>query len=392
MTPLPQPLRGNELGTFTHDSVARRLPEIARRVVADNELADGALAAVESLVGEIGEGVIEPLSGIGPDQANWNGYVAQHQGESWLDSPWFFVEYYFYRRLLDAVDYWTTGLDPFRSQKRLGLSQALPAARQTIAAIDAAYAQGVTTDFLLIQLTDASLWGNQVDLSLWPAEDGGAPDQDARADRILVDERPAALRTLRERPPGRADVILDNVGSELVADLLLVDLVLRSDLADYVKLHAKTYPIFVSDATERDVAETTSHLAADSNPHLRNAGERLRSEFNTGRLEVATDPYWVSPLSWRDRPEHIDADLRRSRLVIVKGDANYRRLLGDRHWQPTLAFSEAIGPIPAPLLVLRTLKSEIAAGLHAESIAAASAADDKWMQNGRWAVANFAAV
>jgi uncharacterized protein with ATP-grasp and redox domains len=386
---LPAPLRGNEPGTFTHHSVAVRLPEIATRVLAENDLDPAARAAIAALIDEIAGGVITQLGGQGPEAAAWDSYVAPHLGESWLDVPWFFAEYYFYRRVLDAVGYWNTGTDPYRAQKQLGLDQAIDPARETIAAVDAEYAQWVSTDVLLIQLTDAALWGNQVDLSLWPAIDGERVTPELEASRFLLDDRPRAIRTLGERIPPTVDIVLDNVGSELIADLLVADMLLRSDLASRVRLHVKQYPVFVSDATSRDVAVTVQRMAADSHRHLRGAGERLRVEFDVERLEVTVHPYWVSPLGWRERPEDLEEMLHDSGLVLVKGDANYRRLVDDRHWDFTTPFSTAVGSTPAPLLALRTLKSEVAAGLEAASVEHAAATDPEWLQNGRWAVAAF---
>ncbi len=367
-----------------------RLPEIARRLLADNEFDALATTEVESLIDEIANGSIRELTGSGLDQSSWDSYVAPHAGLTWLDAPWFFVELYFYRRILDAVRYWETQQDPYRRQKTLGLEQAIAPGRITINSVDAAYARGVSTDYLLVQLTDAALWGNQVDLSLWPAEHGGAAAVDSHEDRLLVDHRPAAIRSLRDRRPPPVDIVLDNAGAELVADLLVADLLLRSDLASVVRLHAKAYPIFVSDAMPIDVTETMRHLAADTNPHLRSAGERLAAETGAGRLVVTAEPFWVSPLEWRDRPPSIDEALVGAGLMIVKGDANYRRLLGDRHWDFTTPFDDAVGGVPAPLLALRTLKSEVAAGISQEEVARAAASDDKWLVNGRWAVASFA--
>ncbi len=386
---LPPPLRGNEPGTFTHHSVAVRLPEIGRRVLEENDLDAASAAAVAALVDEIGSGVITPLGGHGPDAAAWGSHVEPELGKTWLDVPWFFAEYYFYRRVLDAIGYWDSGADPYRAQKQLGLDGAIGAARRTISSVDAAYAQWVSTDVLLIQLTDAALWGNQVDLSLWPATNAEPAVPELDPHRLLIDERAAAIRTLGERIPPTIDIVLDNAGSELIADLLVADMLLRSDLASKVRLHAKQYPVFVSDATARDVAATTQRMAADSNPHLRNAGERLRVEFDVERLAVTAHPYWVSPLGWRHRPEDLESLLEESGLVVVKGDANYRRLVDDRHWDFTTPFSDAIGSTPAPLLVLRTLKSEVAAGLDPGAIQAAAAADPEWLQNGRWAIAGF---
>jgi uncharacterized protein with ATP-grasp and redox domains len=384
---LPEPLRGNETGTFTAHSVNVRLPDIARRILEDHPTA---AAELDALIEEIGEGPIRPLTGNGPHQDDWDGYVDPFVGIHWPEVPWFFAEYYFYRRILDAVGYWESGVDPYHDQKQLGLEQAIRPAASRMETVDAGYAQGASTEILLIQLTDAALWGNQVDLSLWPAEAGQEVTTDQNADRVLIDDRPQAIRPLHEHPPLPIDLVVDNAGSELVADLLVADLLLRSDLASRITIHAKLYPIFVSDATERDVVESIRHLAADTNPHLRSVGERLHMEFTAGRLVIAAEAFWVSPVGWRSRPATVDHSLSGSGLVIVKGDANYRRLLDDRHWDFTTPFAVAIGSTPAPLLALRTIKSELVAGLAPGQPAATAAIDPEWLQNGRWATASFA--
>lgn len=391
--PIPDPLRGNEVGTFTHHSVVVRLPEIAERVLDENDLSPTGVAAMESLIDEIDRGAVVPLTERGPNQPEWDSYVAPHVRMSWRDVPWFFAEYYFYRRVLDAVGFWDSGNDPFRDQKQLGLAQALPAAREALVAIDASYARGVSTQSLLLQVTDAALWGNQVDLSLWPAEDGVTPEPSMEAHKILVDDRPSAIWALHDRlPPANVDIVLDNAGAELVADLILADLLLRSDLAAIVRLHAKAYPIFVSDSTESDVADSIDRMTSDDHPHLRSVGERLQGELTVGRLIISSHPFWVSPLGWRDRPADLDLLLSEAGLIIVKGDANYRRLVDDRHWSFTTPFAEAIESTPAPLLALRTIKSEVAVGLEADAVTDTAAQDPLWLQNGQWALANFAGI
>ncbi|UCC50900.1 MAG: DUF89 family protein, partial [Anaerolineaceae bacterium] len=78
-----------------------------------------------------------------------------------------------------------------------------------------------------------------------------------------------------------------------------------------------------------------------------------------------------------------------SHLIISKGDANYRRLLGDRHWPYTTSFQAIMAYTPAPLLALRALKAEVAAGLSPEQIARLNKEDEEWMVNGRWGVIQF---
>ena len=385
---LPEQLRGDTPGTFTTYSVTDRLPEIAIRTAQD--LPESDRGGLEELAEAVTEGRIEPVDPVGPEPQQWADHIAPYLGMAWTEVPWFFAEYYFYRRALDAVDYWSTGQDPYRRQKQLGLDQGIELARSVIAELDASYASGAATAELFTRSTDAALWGNRADLSLWPADAADPAPVDNDAERLLVDHRRHAIDEMTDRMPPPVALVLDNVGAELVCDLILADILLRSDLASQVVLDVKSYPIFVSDAISDDVTRTIARMCADASPHLRSLGERLAAELNADRLEIRSDPFWVSPVLWRQRPPSIDAALAEAGLVIVKGDANFRRLVDDRAWEPTTPFAIAIGSTPAPLLSLRTLKSEIAVGLDPSTVATVTAADPDWMINGQWATALFA--
>jgi hypothetical protein len=76
--------------------------------------------------------------------------------------------------------------------------------------------------------------------------------------------------------------------------------------------------------------------------------------------------------------------LAQSSLVISKGDAHYRRLLGDRHWPFETDFRKIMAYYPTPLVALRTLKSELVAGLKTGQAEAVAHQDPEWLLNGRW--------
>jgi hypothetical protein len=78
-------------------------------------------------------------------------------------------------------------------------------------------------------------------------------------------------------------------------------------------------------------------------------------------------------------------------LVVSKGDANYRRVVGDALWQPETPFADVTAYFPAPLLALRTLKSNPIVGLPAGLAERLDAEDATWRVNGRRGVAQFAA-
>jgi hypothetical protein len=82
--------------------------------------------------------------------------------------------------------------------------------------------------------------------------------------------------------------------------------------------------------------------------------------------------------------------MARADLLISKGDANYRRLLGDRHWPFTIPFEEVMAYVPTRLLALRTLKAEVAAGLSQNQVDRLNETDPDWLVNGRWGLIQFA--
>ena len=78
--------------------------------------------------------------------------------------------------------------------------------------------------------------------------------------------------------------------------------------------------------------------------------------------------------------------------MIFKGDANYRRHVGDALWQPETPFAEVTAYFPAPLLALRTLKSDAIVGLPPGLAERLDGEDAHWRVNGRRGVAQFAAT
>jgi D-3-phosphoglycerate dehydrogenase len=87
-------------------------------------------------------------------------------------------------------------------------------------------------------------------------------------------------------------------------------------------------------------------------------------------------------------PPSLRQVLAQSDLVINKGDANYRCLVGDCHWPYTTPFADIVAYFPAPLLALRTLKAELAVGLML-SLARRIPEADRSMKEGRWEKARF---
>ncbi len=318
-------------------------------------------------------------------------------GRSWLTVPWFFAETYFYRRILEAVGYYLPGagfeVDPFAHQKKLGLETSLVMIRSLSARVAGLLAGSLPRREGLQALLYADLWGNRADLSLWPAdrhETGDPPDLERPDSALLANDAALAAKYLVNREkPVRVDIVCDNAGFELVGDLLLGHYLLATEIAQELILHVKSHPTFVSDAIDWDVRQALGMLAKDGDPVLRQQGLEMQAAFERGQIRMIGLPFWTSPLSGWEMPTPLWKNLSQSSLIIVKGDANYRRLLGDRHWPYSTPFADILSYAPAPLLALRTLKAEVASGLPPERIRLLAKTEADWMTNGKWGVIQF---
>jgi len=87
-----------------------------------------------------------------------------------------------------------------------------------------------------------------------------------------------------------------------------------------------------------------------------------------------------------DEMTNLEARLSKLDLAIFKGDANYRRLVGDLHWDHATPFDSIVSYFPSPLVALRTLKSELMAGLQPGQRDNLQNQDPNWLTNARWGI------
>jgi len=362
---LPARMDCSRPGTFAYESIHHRLPTILDRVLTENHYPEPIEKKVRALRTELLSGTVRPIQpGSYPDGDNWDAYTQPYLGMRWRELPWFFAETYFYRRVLEAVDYFDhppdERIDPFLTQKILAWEMSDSAL--------VAYAQR-TNSLLnhpdsLPEMLFMDLWGNRADLSIWPADPGSQPifNYDNQADLLIDHSKQVKDHIQQHGGNARIDIILDNAGLELAADLYLACFLLESDLAQTVHLHAKHHPTFVSDTMIVDINWAVTKLEQHPHPSVRTLGTKL-GQHNENRLFLQADSYWNSPCAGWDMPDRIREELTLSTLVIFKGDANYRRLVGDRNWSFTTPFKDVCAYFPAAMTCLRTLKSEVLTGL-----------------------------
>ncbi|GGW49040.1 damage-control phosphatase ARMT1 family protein [Streptomyces caelestis] len=378
-------LLGNQPGSFPHSVLAERHPAIIRQVREAFPYEPGQHRVLDELLANCTKGEIQPLPADAHDRGLWETWgLRAYTGRSWFDVPWLWSESWFYRRLLQAVGYFGPGpwrgIDPFRPFKLAELDS-----RETdeeLAALDdlAGLPAGEQAQALL----HGSLWGNRADLGFRLSAEG-ARTADA-APGLVADDSDRLWDLLGDSGTGTLCLVADNAGRELVPDLLLIAHLLAHGRIGRAVLHVKPYPYYVSDATTADVVDALRRLTGAGGAAAA-YGQRLWSALADGRLTLRAHPFSCAPLPYEQMPGDLRADFASAALTVVKGDLNYRRLVGDRLWAPTTPFPDVTAYFPGPVAALRTLKSDVITGLDARTEAELVAAEDqRWRISGTHAL------
>ncbi|MFI8190029.1 damage-control phosphatase ARMT1 family protein [Streptomyces sp. NPDC085946] len=380
-TPTAPVILGDEPGSFPHGVLAERHPAIIRRVRDAFPYGPEQHRALDALLTSCTEGRIEPLPADAPDHGLWETWgMRTYAGRSWYDVPWLWSESYFYRRLLDAVGYFGPGpwqgIDPFRPFKLAELDD--PATDEELAALDDL--AGRPADARARALLHGSLWGNRADLGFRLSAEGA--EAAAAVPGLVADDSDTLWALLGASGTGTLCLVADNAGRELVPDLLLIAHLLDHGHIGRAVLHVKPSPYYVSDATTADVVDALRRLTGAGGAAAGH-GRLLWSALADGRLTVRAHPFSCAPLPYADMPGDLRAEFASATVTVLKGDLNYRRLVGDRRWPPTTPFADVTAFFPGPVAALRTLKSDVITGLDARTEAALVAAEgQRWRTSG----------
>ncbi|WWC58951.1 uncharacterized protein I303_101496 [Kwoniella dejecticola CBS 10117] len=361
----------------------------------------------------------------------------------WGTMNWLYAECYMYRRLRSyfaSTVHWKE-YDPFFEQKAetyksssvaiVHLAKAMNQAVQETDDLSQNYeAEGSALEIAFLEMIQADLWGNATDLSLLvdlkyediqKLQAVGSAAQQEQAKNILRNDLPRVWSYLKTVKNGRVDIILDNAGFELFTDLILADfLVSCTPFVDTVVFHPKAIPWFVSDVLPYDftwaidslldssffASHASTPLSPDDLASLSALASRWKRYLDSGKfkLSVPADTklgkatplgrFWTTQYAFQDLPEVAPGtldELRKSDLVIFKGDLNYRKLVGDAWWPTTTPFEEALGPLAGKitLLSLRTNKADTVVGLEEGVAERLDKEAPDWRISGKYAVVSF---
>lgn len=408
---VPKPYDSGDKLSFAYDTVHKRLPSILRQVITDlGTAAASADADAKTESKEIAQGISKILDDLAnnaeikpfPEDTDvdrfYNEDLAQISPVHYQSAPWLYFECEVYRRaqlLFSHSKYWKN-YDMFGYAKDSTFEKSADAVsdlakryislgNQIRAIQEKPLAEQLELlEALFHEALMTSLWGNATDLSLLVTVDLEEIKklQVATAERdkesIISNDFAPVWKQLRSSMGGRVDIVLDNAGFELYTDVILALFLIETGLAEQIVIHPKSSPWFVSDVTPRDWITTTTLLGNEKlfpkeRSSIDQVVEKLLHYQSEGQIIMRPSEFWTLGCPFWDITKNgkyggnkVWEDLRASKLVIFKGDLNYRKLTGDRHWERTTSFTEAIQGLATngiPIVSLRTVKSDVCVGL-----------------------------
>ncbi|KAH7142949.1 hypothetical protein B0J13DRAFT_636779 [Dactylonectria estremocensis] len=352
------------------------------------------------------------------DIAAYNRMLLDMGKLTWLNCPWLYGECYLYRRvqLLFSTSTSWKGYDVFKRQKESALVKSQKAVKE----LASRFTQVMTNPgqpfkslddelarLVFVEMTELALWGNATDLSLLTnlsleeiqRLQGRAAIEKSHeniVDNDVLDVWDYLRKTQLTKTKRHIDLILDNAGFELFADVLYAAYLIESGLGTSIALHAKCFPWFVSDALTNDMDFLLDNLRSIG---LSSLATQIKSYLELGLMRIEVDPFWTTAYSFQDiiveAPELFQR-LQDSHLTIWKGDLNYRKLTRDGLWPHTTLFKSSLGPLGqgsgVKVLALRTNKSDTCVGIESEQKLESlnrEAPGMGWVRDGKHAVISF---
>jgi len=372
------PITGTAKESFARYTLQKRMPSIIDGILSENQYSPNIVDNLRRIKNEIRYGKMNIPISTGPDPEQWKIWMTPFKKLSWFDAPFYAVEAYFYRLILDATEFFSNHIDPFFQLKRKDIDEHISQLGEIVSRLDN-FKNELDQNERLLFILQLNLWGNKSDLSQLSLDRNF--NDNPQQNHVIIDHSREVLEILSTACSSVA-ILLDNTGMELFTDLILARELVSRNMN--VVLHAKVYPTFVSDATETDILFLLHRLAESNDERLVKFSHEILVYLEQGKIKIETTVFWNSPLHFYQMPSSVLERLERSDLIIVKGDANYRRVFGDRDIPGNANPKLLAGYLPARSIALRILKSEIILGLEPGIITHLDNHDQNWMINGKY--------
>ncbi|VWU52391.1 conserved protein, unknown function, partial [Hepatocystis sp. ex Piliocolobus tephrosceles] len=302
---LPSPLTCDIPDSMEHDTIVRRIPTlILKRVVEGNAEyikehgLNNKLEKIKNLFINADTCSYEMLENKS-DEKYWNFLLTYFNDRKIkiANNAWLFNEFYFYQYLLNAFNFEETLFDFFFYEKenaiiynKAVIEQICTCAKKLIELYTVDKDRRIFFIFFFM-----SLWSNQYDCSWNESKNKEKQNQQSPPkeninnginkstlhekklnfntdnidslynsfyfDKILCNNLNDIYVEMSTQKNKRLDIILDNMGVELITDLCL--LYFMSDYFENIIIHVKKTPVFVSDTMGKDIHYTLGILCND---------------------------------------------------------------------------------------------------------------------------------
>ncbi|XP_072397023.1 damage-control phosphatase ARMT1-like [Diabrotica undecimpunctata] len=388
------------------DNLVRHKAEIKEKY--GNEAVD----ELKTIIGEISEFKYEvqtnkPLKlliGNAPDVNIYNEYIKKQsvaEGHTThFHTIWLLTECYMYRRIKQIFETkpHLKDYDYFEHQKQdayTGAIQLIENMSEYV--IHVLNNQNPADQNEFINMLKLNLWGNKCDLSL---SLGKASDMSSLFDTaaldpyILCDHSKQIWEAIStDKSSDIIDIVFDNSGYEVFTDLCVADYIITKGLAKSMRLYVKTIPWFISDVMVHDFHWTINQLKASENDNLQVLGQRWSKYIEDGIWTIVASNFWTLPYDFTymaDIDPQLYKKLGEAKAVFFKGDLNYRKLFGEKNWDPTTSVETGLQSFhPSKLCIIRTIKADIVVGIPNGIAEEIEAKDPKWMHSGEYGVIQF---
>nr|CAI5834699.1 unnamed protein product [Callosobruchus analis] len=408
--------------SFAFHTVLNRMPIILTNIIEGlvkskakiaREYGIDAAADLKTVIGELSElkyevlmnQPLKPLTSAAPDAAIYNEYIAEQAN---IESPpthfhtiWLLTECYMYRRIAQTFEntIMLKEYDLFRASKEESFTSSIQLIRKMAKYLTQLLSEpSEPSKEEFVALLKLNLWGNKCDLSisLGKMADNSALFDTAELDGQILSDR---CEDIWEAVSGTADpshmvaIVFDNVGYEVFTDLCIADYLISKQMADNVMLYVKTIPWFISDVMVFDLYWMLHQMKKLDDKYIKPLGDKWSAYIEDGIWKVIESDFWTLPFSY-SHMKKIDPDLynelARYKVVFFKGDLNYRKLFGEKNWNPsTLVETGLQGFHPSRLAILRTIKSDVVCGLPEGVAEKIEEQDPKWMEKGDWGLIQY---
>lgn len=203
----------------------------------------------------------------------------------------------------------------------------------------------------------------------------------------------------------KINIIVDNFGVEFLADIIMgYYFIIKKGRGSNIEIvyHVNELPIFVSDVKRGDDQELLKILTelVKDNTQYKELLNDISSFIENGNLKFKSDFFWNMPTSYDTilKPKYkYSGDLSEikniftgSDLLIVKGDLNYRRMVGDRNYNPNRKIEKNIKYIKCPVLIIRSFKSNVTLlGNAYKNVVNKENIEQDWQNNGKYGIIQY---